>query len=91
MWYEPSNILQDGEPFARPYGDLARQFVAAMKSLRIPFDHSLPGRAQTNSLAERVNQHIVTATSTCVLEAGIPPEVGCVVRMSSVERGRGNR
>lgn len=55
------------------YGDKAPQFEKAMKELRIPYDHALPGRAQTNSLAERNNQFILVAATTCLLQAGLPP------------------
>ena len=55
------------------YSDHAPQFIEAMNEMKIPIDHSLPGRPQTNSIAERTNQFILTATSTCLLEAGLPP------------------
>ena len=55
------------------YSDHAPQFIEAMNEMKIPIDHSLPGRAQANSIAERTNQFILTATSTCLLEAGLPP------------------
>ena len=47
------------------YSDHAPQFIEAMNEMKIPIDHSLPGRPQTNSIAERTNQFILTATSTC--------------------------
>lgn len=44
--------------------DKARQFESTMQRMGIPFDHSLPGRPQTNSLAERNNQFILSTTAT---------------------------
>ena len=44
------------------YSDHAPQFIEAMNEMKIPIDHSLPGRPQTNSIAERTNQFILTAT-----------------------------
>ena len=55
------------------YSDQAPQFIEAMNEMKIPIDHSLPGRPQTNSIAERTNQFILAATATCLLEAGLPP------------------
>ena len=55
------------------YSDQAPQFDEAMHEMKIPIDHSLPGRPQTNSIAERTNQFILAATATCLLEAGLPP------------------
>ena len=54
------------------YSDQAPQFIEAMNKMKIPIDHSLPGRPQTNSIAEGTNQFILTATATCLLEAGLP-------------------
>ena len=47
------------------YSDHAPQFIEAMGEMKIPIDYSLPGRPQTNSIAERTNQFILTATATC--------------------------
>ena len=54
------------------YSDKARHFVKGMEALKIPFDHALPGRPPTNSLAERNNQFVIATTTTCLLEAGLP-------------------
>ena len=46
------------------YSDHAPQFIKfieAMNEMKIPIDHSLPGRPQTNSIAKRTNQFILTA------------------------------
>ena len=72
------------------YFDHAPQFIEAMNEMKIPIDHSLPGRPQTNSIAERTNQFILTATSTCLLEAGLPPcfwrtAILCVCHLLNVE------
>ena len=72
------------------YSDHAPQFIEAMNEMKIPIDHSLPGRPQTNSIAERTNQFILTATSTCLLEAGLPPcfwrtAILCVCHLLNVE------
>ena len=72
------------------YSDHAPQFSEAMNEMKIPIDHSLPGRPQTNSIAERTNQFILTATSTCLLEAGLPPcfwrtAILCVCHLLNVE------
>ena len=55
------------------YADKAPEFEVAMKKLKIPFDHSLPHHPQNNSLAERNSQFIMMTTTTCLLEAGLPP------------------
>ena len=55
------------------YADKATNFDAAFEELKIPLDHSLPGRPQTNSIAERTNQFVIGTTTTCLLEAGLPP------------------
>ena len=44
------------------YSDHAPQFIEAMNEMKIPIDHSMPGRPQTNSIAERTSQFILTAT-----------------------------
>ena len=72
------------------YSDHAPQFIEAMNEMKTPIDHSLPGRPQTNSIAERTNQFILTATSTCLLEAGLPPcfwrtAILCVCHLLNVE------
>ena len=72
------------------YSDHVPQFIEAMNEMKIPIDHSLPGRPQTNSIAERTNQFILTATSTCLLEAGLPPcfwrtAILCVCHLLNVE------
>ena len=72
------------------YSDHAPQFIEAMNEMKIPIDHSLPGRPQTNSIAERTNQFILTATSTCLLEAGLPQcfwrtAILCVCHLLNVE------
>jgi len=41
----------------------------AMKAMKIPCDHSLAGKTRNNSLAERNNQFLLVATTTCMLEA----------------------
>ena len=60
--------------------------------MKVTLDNSLPGRPQTNSLAERNNQFILTTTTTCLLEAGLPPcfwrkAIECVCRLLNVEPG----
>ena len=72
------------------YGDLAPQYEKAMKELKIPYDHSLPGRAQSNSLAERNNQFIITTTTACLLQAGLPlcfwrAAIECVCHLLNIE------
>ena len=54
------------------YSDDAPQFDKAMKASKIPMDTSLAGKTKHNSLAERTNQFVLVATTTCLLEAGIP-------------------
>ena len=49
------------------------QFEKPMKALKIPVDQSSAGKTKHNSLAERNNQFLLLATTTCLLEAGIPP------------------
>ena len=72
------------------HSDRAPQFDQAMRELRIPLDHSLPGRPQTNSLAERNMQFILNVT--CVLEAGTPAcfwshAIRCASHLLNVEHG----
>ena len=74
------------------YSDKARQFVKCMEALKIPFDHALPGRPSTNSLAERNNQFVIATTTTCLLEAGLPAcfwkfAIRCVCHLLNVEPG----
>jgi len=71
------------------YSDQAPQLTETMKALKIPCDDSLAGKTKHNSLAGRNNQFLLVATTTCMLEAGIPPcfwkfAIRCV---SPVERG----
>ena len=80
----------DAKKVRQAYSDHAPQFIEAMNEMKIPIDHSLPGRPQTNSIAERTNQFILTATSTCLLEAGLPPcfwrtAILCVCHLLNVE------
>ena len=60
------------------YSDGGPQFDKATKALKIPMDTSLAGKTKHNSLAERTNQFVLVATTTCLLEAGIPPCFGCM-------------
>ena len=74
------------------YADKATNFDAAFDELKIPLDHSLPGRPQTNSIAERTNQFVIGTTTTCLLEAGLPPcfwrtAIECVCHLLNVEPG----
>ncbi len=57
----------------RFYSDNSGEINKACKSLEILRDGSQPGMPQTNSLAERNNQTIITKTIACLLEAGLPP------------------
>ena len=56
------------------YSDVAPEFEAALNELRIPLDHSLPGKPNNNSLAERTNQEIINTVSTAMLHAGLPAQ-----------------
>ena len=72
------------------YSDDAPQFDKAMKALKIPMDTSLTGKTKHNSLAERTNQFVLVATTTCLLEAGIPPcfwmyAIRCVSHLLNIE------
>eukprot|EP00435_Cladocopium_sp_Y103_P031652 s4552_g8.t1 len=72
------------------YSDMAPQFKEAMKVLRIPIDYSLAGKTKHNSLTERNNQFLLVATTTCMLEAGIPPcfwkyAIRCVSHLLNIE------
>ena len=72
------------------YSDDAPQFDKAMKALKIPMDTSLVGKTKHNSLAERTNQFVLVATTTCLLEAGIPPcfwmyAIRCVSHLLNIE------
>ena len=72
------------------YSDDAPQFDKAMKALKIPMDTSLAGKTKHNSLAERTNQFVLVATTTCLLEAGITPcfwmyAIRCVSHLLNIE------
>ena len=72
------------------YSDDASQFDKAMKALKIPMDTSLAGKTKHNSLAERTNQFVLVATTTRLLEAGIPPcfwmyAIRCVSHLLNIE------
>ena len=72
------------------FSDQAPQFVKACRELKITLDTSVPGRKVTNSLAERNIQFLVTATTTCLLEAGLPAcywtfAVTCVSHLLNIE------
>ena len=72
------------------YSDDAPQFDKAMKALKIPMDTSLAGKTKHTSLAERTNQFVLVATTTCLLEAGIPPcfwmyAIRCVSHLLNIE------
>ena len=72
------------------FSDQAPQFVKACRELKITLDTSVPGRNVTNSLAERNIQFLVTAATTCLLEAGLPAcywtfAVTCVSHLLNIE------
>ena len=72
------------------FSDQATQFVKACKELKIPLDTSVPGRKVTNSLAERNIQFLVGASTTCLLESGLPAcywpfAVTCVAHLLNIE------
>ena len=72
------------------FSDQAPQFVKACRELKITLDTSVPGRKVTNSLAERNIQFLVGATTTCLLEAGLPAcywtfAVTCVSHLLNIE------
>lgn len=74
------------------YADKAPEFEVTMKKLKISFDPSLPHHPQNNSLAEGNNQFIMTTTTPCLLEAGLPPcfwnhAVECVSHLLNIEGG----
>ena len=77
------------------YSDVALEFDAAMKELRIPLDHSLPGLPKNNSLAERTNQEIINTVATALLHAGLPAQywpfaLNCVVQNLNIEDVEGD-
>ena len=72
------------------YSDVAPEFEAAMSELRIPLDHSLPGKPNNNSLAERTNQEIINTVATAMLHAGLPAQywsfaLNCVTHNLNIE------
>ena len=75
--------------------DVAPEFEAAMSELRIPLDHSLPGKPNNNSLAERTNQEIINTVSTAMLHAGLPAQywnfsLNCVTHNLNIEDVEGD-
>ena len=71
LWPKTTSILVLRWP---GYSDVAPEFEAAMSELKIPLDHSLPGKPNNNSLAERTNQEIINTVSTAMLHAGLPAQ-----------------
>ena len=66
-----------------------------MSELRIPLDHSLPGKPNNNSLAERTNQEIINTVSTAMLHAGLPAQywnfsLNCVTHNLNIEDVEGD-
>ena len=60
--------------------------------LKILMDTSLSGKTKHNSRAERTNQFVLVATTTCLLEAGVPPcfwvyAMRCVSHLLNIEPG----
>ena len=77
------------------YSDVAPEFEAAMSELRIPLDHSLPGKPNNNSLAERTNQEIINTVATAMLHAGLPAQywsfaLNCVTHNLNIEDVEGD-
>ena len=77
------------------YSDVAPEFEAAMSELRIPLDHSLPGKPNNNSLAERTNQEIINTVSAAMLHAGLPAQywnfaLNCVTHNLNIEDAEGD-
>eukprot|EP00435_Cladocopium_sp_Y103_P040038 s2308_g10.t2 len=73
------------------YADKAPEFEKATTELKIPYDHSLPGRPQNNSLAERNNQTVIVTAKTCLLQAGLPPcfwraALECLCQLLNIEK-----
>ena len=55
------------------HADGAREFGVAARLLNIPLGTSVPGVPHTNAIIERSNQLIDGGTTTCLVEAGLPP------------------
>ena len=77
------------------YSDVAPEFEAALNESRIPLDHSLPGKPNNNSLAERTSQEIINAVSTAMLHAGLPAQywmfaLNCVTHNLNIEDVEGD-
>eukprot|EP00439_Symbiodinium_sp_Y106_P063432 s3839_g9.t2 len=77
------------------YSDVAPEFEAAMSELRIPLDHSLPGKPNNNSLADRTNQEIINTVATAMLHAGLPAQywsfaLNCVTHNLNIEDVEGD-
>ena len=77
------------------YSDVAPEFEAAMSELRIPLDHSLPGKPNNTSLAERTNLEVINAVSTAMLHAGFPAQYwtcawNCVMHSLNIEDVEGD-
>ena len=58
-------------------------------------DHSLPGKPNNNSVAERTNQDIINTVSTAMLHAGLPAQywnfaLNCVTRNLNIEDVEGD-
>ena len=61
-----------------------------MSELRIPLDHSLPGKPNSNSLAERTNQEVINTVATAMLHVGLPAQywsfaLNCVIHNLNIE------
>ena len=86
--------LED-EKSRNSYSDVAPEFEAAMSELRIPLDHSLAGKPNNNSLAERTNQEIINTVATAMLHAGLPAQywsfaLNCVTHNLNIEDVEGD-
>ena len=58
----------------RFYSDQAPELVAAAHSLNISNDTAVPGRPDTNGVAESVVRKVVEGTRAALLQAGLEPE-----------------
>ena len=63
--------------------------------MRIPLDHSLAGKPNNNSLAERTNQEIINTVATAMLHAGLPAQywsfaLNCVTHNLNIEDVEGD-
>ena len=67
--------FQGNAPFIHLYSDNAPELKAAASKLNWTHSFSVPGRPQTNAVAERCVRHCLEGCRTLLDQAGLPPSL----------------